>query len=449
MMRSSRWPAVLLLLGIGLPLGQSQSSGKSFDHLPASDRQLISVKVSGTKRYSDEAVIAASGLQMGTTVVEDDFKKAARRLGDLGVFADIAYSYSYSSAGTKLALQVTDADKFVPVRFEDFVWFSDQELLQRIKERAPMFNGEVPLSGNLADRVSDVLQALLVENAIPGNVEYQRTGKANGPIDSIVYRISEVLIQIRNVEFTGADEAELPALKAAAQRVFETEYSRAALNALVEHQLLPVYYTRGYLKAGFGEPQPKVVKKSSANSDDGGPRNLTIVDVTFSVTPGRQYKIKALQWSGNKEFSTDVLRKMVRAQPGDVANTVRIGDNLKDIQKLYGSRGYVTASIKAGAEFDDADGTALILLDVKEGYEYHMGELEFRGLDNSLTAKLRNAWKLRPGDVFDSTYLSEYLPAAHKLLPSGLDWDVSSHVTANARDKTVDVDLIYSVKAPK
>jgi outer membrane protein assembly factor BamA len=448
MMRSSRWLAVLLLWGIGLPWGESQSSGKSFDHLPAADRQLLSVKVSGTKRYSDEAVIAASGLQMGTTVVEDDFKKAARRLGDLGVFTDITYSYSYSSAGTKLALQVTDVEKFVPVRFEDFVWFSDQELLQRIKERAPMFNGEVPFSGNLADRVSDVLQALLVENAIPGNVEYERVGKANGPIDSIVYHVSQVLIQIRNVEFTGAGEAELPALKAAAQRVFETEYSRGVLNALVEHQLLPVYYTRGYLKAAFGVPQPNVVKKPSANSDDGGPRNLTIVDVTFSVTPGVQYKIKALQWSGNKEFSTDVLQKMVRAQPGDVANTVRIGDNLKDIQKLYGSRGYVTASIKVDAEFDDA-GTALIHLNVKEGYEYHMGELEFRGLDNSLTAKLRNAWKLRPGDVFDSTYLSEYLPAAHKLLPSGLDWDVSPHVTANARDKTVDVDLIYSVKAPK
>jgi outer membrane protein assembly factor BamA len=447
MMRFSRLFAILLL-GISLALAQSQSSGKSFDRLPASDRQLISVKVSGTKRYSDDAVIAASGLQIGAPVVEDDFKKAGRRLGDLGVFTDIAYTYSYSSAGTKLALQVTDAQKFVPVRFEDFVWFSDQELLHRIKERAPMFNGEVPLSGNLADRVSDVLQALLVENAIPGNVEYERAGKANGPIDSIVYRVSEVLIQIRNVEFTGAGEAELPALKVAAQRVFDREYSRSVLSALVEHQLLLVYYTRGYLKATFGDPQPKVVKKPSADNED-GPRNLTVVDVTFPVTPGRQYKIKALQWSGNKVFSTDVLQKMVRAQPGDVANTVRIGDNLKDVQKLYGSRGYVTASIKADAEFDDAASTALIHLDVKEGYEYHMGELEFRGLDNSLTAKLRNAWKLRPGDVYDATYLSEYLPAAHKLLPSGLDWDVSSHVTANVRDQTVDVDLIYSVKAPK
>ena len=446
MTRSCRWLPVLLLMGIGL--AQSQSSGKSFDHLPASDRQLISVTVSGTKRYSDNDIVAASGLQLGTTVVEDDLKKAARRLGDLGVFTDVAYNYSYSSAGTKLVLQVTDVEKFVPVRFEDFVWFSDAELLQRIKERAPMFNGELPLSGNLSDRVSDVLQALLVENAIPGNVEYERAGKSNGPVDSVVYRVSEVLIQIRNVEFSGANEAELPALKDAAKRVFDREYSRSVLSALVEHQLLPVYYARGFLKAAFGEPQPKVVKKPGADSED-GPRNLTIVDVTFPVTPGRSYKIKALEWSGNQVLTTDVLRKMVRAQPGDAANLVRIGDNLKEIQTLYGSRGYVTAAIKPETELDDADGTTVIRLNVKEGFEYHMGELEFRGLDNSLTAKLRNAWKIRPGEVYDATYLSQYLPAARKLLPSGLDWDVSSHVTANVRDKTVDVDLIYSVKAPK
>ncbi len=153
----SRLLALLFLAGLAPSLAQPQNSGKPLAQLPASVRQLISVKVEGSKRYSEEAVVASSGLQLGTPVSEDDFKKAARRLGDLGVFTDIGYKYSYSSAGTKLVLQVTDAAKFVPVRFEDFVWFSDEELMQRIKERAPMFNGEVPLSGNLADRVSDVL----------------------------------------------------------------------------------------------------------------------------------------------------------------------------------------------------------------------------------------------------------------------------------------------------
>jgi hypothetical protein len=76
-----------------------------------------------------------------------------------------------------------------------------------------------------------------------------------------------------------------------------------------------------------------------------------------------------------------------------------------------------------------------------------MGDLEFRGIDNSLTARLRAVWKLRPGDVYDATYLKQFLPAARKLLPPTLDWDVDPHVTAITRDKTVDVDLQYTAKA--
>lgn len=446
---TSRYLHLLLLPAFCVPgMAQTASSQKPLAQMPASARQLIAIRVSGSKRFPEEAIAAATGLQMGAPVNDDDFKKAARRLGDMGVFTDIAYSFSYSSAGTKLELRVTDAEKFLPARFEDFVWFSDAELRQRVKHHAPLFDGELPLYGRLADEVSDVLQAMLVENSIPGHVEYLRTGKPDGPIESINYRVNDVLIQVRNIEFTGAAAADVPALEAAGRRLPDHEYSRTRLNLLVQRQLLPVYYARGYLKAQFGEPQPKVVKQPAAETED-GPRNQTVVDVTFAVTPGRQYKLKRLEWSGNHQFPTDTLQKMVRAEPDQPANTIRVADNLKDVQKLYGSRGFITATIKLEAEFDDDAGTVAFRLDVSEGYVYHMGELEFRGLDNSLTAKLRNAWKIRPGEVYNSTYLSEYLPAANHLLPPALDWDVAPHVTANVRDKTVDVDLIYSVRAPK
>ena len=437
----------IVLAGFCLP-GVGQGAQKPLAQMPASARQLIAIKVTGSKRFKEEAIAAATGLQMGSAVNDDDFKKAARRLGDMGVFTEIAYTYSYSSAGTKLELHVTDAAKFIPARFEDFVWFSDAELRERIQQHSPLFDGDLPLSGRLEDEVSDVLQAMLVENSIPGHVEYLRAGKPDGPVESINYHVTDVLIRVRNLEFQGAAAAEVPALEAAGQRLPDHEYSRTRLNLLVQHRLLPVYYARGYLKAEFGEPQPKVVKQPAIENDD-GPRNQTVVDVTFAVKPGQQYKLKSLVWSGNREFPTETLQKMVRAEPGQPANMIRLADNLKDVQEVYGSRGFITATIKPDAEFDDAAGTVVIHLDVKEGYVYHMGELEFRGLDNSLMAKLRSAWKIRPGDVYDSTYLSEYLPAAQKLLPPALDWEVTPHVTANVRDKSVDVDLIYSVKAPK
>ena len=156
---------------------------------------------------------------------------------------------------------------------------------RRIKEHAPLFEGELPIFGRMADEVSDVLQAMLVENSIPGHVEYQRTGTADGPVESINYHVTDVLIQVRNIEFTGAATADLPALEEAGRRLSDREYSRSRLNSFAQRQLLPVYFSRGYLKAEFGEPQPKVVKQPATENED-GPRNQTFVDVTFAVTPG-------------------------------------------------------------------------------------------------------------------------------------------------------------------
>jgi len=441
---------LLLLLVSALSavgLGQASSPQKPIAQMPASARQLIAIKVTGSKRFAEDAIAATTGLQLNTAVGEDDFKKAARRLGDTGAFSDIAYSYTYTVAGTKLELHVTDADKFVPALFEDFVWFSDAQILSRLKQHVPLFAGELPLSGRMADEVSDVLQAMLVENAIPGHVNYVRNGKPDGPVESIQYAVSDVLIRVRNLEFTGVAEANLPALQADAQAFTGREYSRTHLDTFVQKQLLPVYYARGHLKASCGEPQPKVIKQPGAENDE-GPRNQTVVDVTFAVTPGEQYKLQSLDWSGNHEFPADTLQKMVRADLGKPANTVRLAENLREVKILYGSRGFITASIGVHAEFDDVAATVAIRLEVMEGPVYHMGELQFRGLDNSLTAKLRDAWKIRQGDVYDSTYLDAYLTESHKLLPTRLDWEVSPHATANVRDKTVDVDIIYSVKAP-
>ena len=443
----SRW---LLLTAVLVAAGPdvAQSSQKSLDKMPASARQLVSIKVTGSKRFPETDIAAATGLQIGQPVTEDDFKRASRNLADTGAFTDIQFSYSYSSAGTKVEFQVTDGEKFVPSHFLDFVWFTPEEMRKRIREHVPMFEGELPLAGHMADEVSDVLQAMLVENAIPGHVDFVRSGKKDGPVESIDFKVSEVLIRIRDIKFTGAGEAELPALESAGRQLSNREYSRARLDQFVQRQLLPVYYSRGYLKAAFGNPQPEPVKEAGAEPED-GPRNQSIVDVTFAITPGEQYKLKDLAWSGNKEFPTDTLQKMVRAEPGKPANTIRIGEDLKSVQTLYASHGFLKAMIAPKAQFDDAAGTVSIVLEVKEDAVYHMGDLEFRGLDNSLTAKLRNIWKLRPGDVYDATYLSDYLAEAHKLLPANLDWEVSSHVTANIREKTVDVDLIYSAKAPK
>lgn len=417
--------------------------------MPPSAYKLIDVKVTGSKRFTPEEVAAASGLPIGTIAHEVDFKKAARQLGETGAFGSVAYTFSYSSAGTKLVFQVTDADKFVPARFMDFVWFTDDDLRHKIEQRVPLFKGELPTSGRLPEEVSDVLQAVLVENAIPGHVEYVRTtGGKNEQLESYDYGVSGISIRVRQVEFPGAGPSELPLFRAAAEKLSDREYSRVFMNNFIDRALLPIYHEHGYLKATCAPPQPKVVKPVAPDENDNRMKP-TFVDVTFPVTSGIQYKLTRWEWSGNKEIPADTLQPLLHVNAGQTADTIQLENDLRAIQELYGSRGYVTATIKANAEFDDAAGTVAYHLAVTEGPVYRMGELQFRGIDNNLTARLRAAWKLRPGDVYDVTYLKQFLPEARRLLPASLDWEVTPHVTPLSRDKTVDVDLQYTAKAPQ
>src|ERR1700731_1380564 len=94
--------ASLLITLLCFPAAAQTQPGNATRSLPATAYKRIAVKVTGRKGFTSEEGAAASGLPVGTIAHEEDFKKAARQLGESGAFSDIAFTYSYSSAGTKL-----------------------------------------------------------------------------------------------------------------------------------------------------------------------------------------------------------------------------------------------------------------------------------------------------------------------------------------------------------
>ena len=101
--------ALCLSLLFSTAAGQKQStSGKAS---AAAAYKLIALKVTGTARYTDKEILAASGLQMGQNAADGDFKEAVQRLGDSGLFSNVVYSYSSSDTGVRLELQLADADQ--------------------------------------------------------------------------------------------------------------------------------------------------------------------------------------------------------------------------------------------------------------------------------------------------------------------------------------------------
>jgi len=435
----------VLCLSLLLSAAAAQKQSTSGKASSAGPFKLIALKVTGTARYTDKEILAASGLQMGQNAADGDFKEAVQRLGESGLFSNVVYSYSSSGTGVRLELQLADADKskLVPAHFENFVWFTDDELRTALQSRVPLFKQVLPVAGNLSDRVSEALQIILTEKQIPGRVDYLRNAEeSSGALNAIVYRVEEVSIRIRSVEFPGASPEQTALLTTAARRLTGAEYARSSLAAVAKFDLLPVYLQRGYLKAAIGPSDARVVSQPPAAAD-GQDRAELQVDAIVPVTPGRIYSTSSVDWKGNAAIASAEVAPLLHLPPGQPADAVRLLRDLENVGKLYRSRGYMTVQIKPDAQLDDEKSTVHYDLNIVEGDLYKMGELEILGLDTQAKARMQAAWHLREGQPYNADYPKKFVDDTGQLLPRAVRWAVSIHETLDAKDKTVDVEIRF------
>jgi len=418
----------ITLLGQKKPAPRKASASKSNNTW-----KLVAINVNGTERYTAEEILATCGLQIGKPANEEDLKKATDQLGQTGLFSNASYSYTYSSEGVKLTLELADNNQLVPARFDNFVWLTDRELLDQLKERVPLFKGLLPTDGDMADEVSNALQAVLIEHKVQGRADYIRQGADNNGVSAFLYSIGAHNIVIQNVRFTGAGPDEIPLLQNAAKRLSGTEYAHSTIRNEDRLGFLPIYLQRGYLKAGFDESQVKVVRETE---------NETVVDVVIAVTPGQQYRFTDMTWTGNSAFTEPQLQGLIQLKSGQPADAVLLDKDLREIAKLYGTKGYMAPQITPRPVMDDSASTVHYDIEVQEGDIYKMGELELRGIDERTKKKLIFDWKLEEGQLYDSGYVTRFLSESKKDLPTDLKWDTTVHEALND-DKTVDVTLAY------
>lgn len=408
--------------------------------------RLTALKVTGTARYSDREILAASGLQIGQNAADGDFREAAQRLGDSGLFSDVVYSYSSSGAGVRVEMQLADAEqsKLVPAHFENFVGFTDDELRTALRSRVPLFKQLLPIAGNLPDQISEALQAILTEKQFPGRVNYLRESRdeSGGPLSAIAYRIEEVSIRIRSIEFPGASPEQTALLATAARRLTGAEYGRAALATVAKFDLLPVYLQRGYLKATFSPSDARVVPQPPPAADAPGPAELQ-VDVILPVQTGKMYSTSSVDWKGSSAIKIGELAPLLHLSTGQPADAVRLLRDIETVGKLYRSRGYMTVQIKSDTQFDEEKNTVHYDLNIVEGDLYKMGDLEILGLDTQATARMQGAWTLREGQPYNADYPEKFRDDTGQLLPRGVRWVISIHETLEAKDKTVDVEVHF------
>jgi outer membrane protein assembly factor BamA len=130
-------------------------------------------------------------------------------------------------------------------------------------------------------------------------------------------------------------------------------------------------------------------------------------------------------------------------EPGQPADAVQFGKDADSIKALYGSRGYMDASVQTTPELDNASHTVAYRLIIHEGEIFKMGELEILGVDPRTKDRLQNNWTLLSGDTYNSAYTRRFVSQALKDVLTTGEWTSDIQETVDRKDKTVDVTLRF------
>src|SRR4029078_13120900 len=104
---------------------------------PAPSSVIGEIHFSGS-RYSDPLLTATSGLKPGDSVTQEQLQAVANHFADLGAFNKADYKYQTRNGKLILQFELDDAP-VVPVSFDNFPWFTDEELVQAVRDAVPLF----------------------------------------------------------------------------------------------------------------------------------------------------------------------------------------------------------------------------------------------------------------------------------------------------------------------
>lgn len=364
------------------------------------------VHASGSHRYSDAQIAATAGLKPGDPVNRDKLQNIADQLSQLGVFSRVNFRFTAKNNRAIVNFELEDAP-LVPVMFENFPWFSDQEISNEIRSAVPLFDGVAPRGGTLLDEITAALKAKLASRGITANVEHTLLAEPSTDGEIMQFRQDGPSFTVSSITFGDSAAQNSEKLRDRVSDLIGKKFSRFAIELFENEQVRPIYFSSGQIRVKFGPP----VVHLNADSNQNTPSS---VDIQIPTEPGATYHVSGTTWTGNKAIDEAELEKLVVIKPGDLGDGMRLASGWEQVELEYGHRGYLDAKVTPVPDFNDANGTVRYDVRIVEGPQYHMGQLVVTGLSVDAERALRNAWTLAPGQVFDKTYIDSLLAKLEK-----------------------------------
>ncbi len=397
--------------------------------------KLESIKITGSVKYRSEQIAPATGLSPGTTITKYDLQRGADRLAQIGLFASVQYRFASEDTGVRAEYHVTDAPA-VSVWFDNFPWFTDDELTAALKRAVPLFDGSAPDHGSLLEELSDALESLLATRGVHSSVSHALVRAPVTDAQVQQFHVEHAAVNIAGVEFSDPLAQGDRGVQLRLSDVVGQPFSRTLVELFEFEQVRPVYLSHAFLRVRFGAPTVRI-------TGSGGDARVTVV---APIEPGAAFGWGGVTWSGNSVASSAELNGLIALRPGDPADGMKMEKMWDAVRDEYTRRGYLDINLAATPQFDDAAKRVTYAVAIAEGPLYHMGKLVLTGLSIEGERRIRAAWGIAEGAAFNKDIYEQFAATGIKQAFTGLPFHyekVGRFLQQDPAKGTVDVLLDF------
>jgi outer membrane protein assembly factor BamA len=361
----------------------------------------------GAPEYSDQELLAAAGLRTGATLSVADMNGHFKQLMDTGMFDNVLYKFD----GVDLIFQLTPATLLYTARFENLPLAPDADIAAQLHARLPLYHGKVPSQGGMLDGVQHALEEVLAAQGIKATVGVTPFNLPGAKaVSAMSFAIDSPPVLVGAIELKGVSPEMQAKAKAIADHATGDKFDAENSGHNLEDALQSFYVDNGYAAA-----------KVSATRAGAAVVTGDAIDVPFQarVEEGKVYKLGSVRLSSNDVVGQAEVDKAVLTFSKNFA-VVR-GLTLRNIwafvSSRYKSKGYLDCTLTPHPEFDDAAGVVNYTVDIVPGPVYHLAFIKFDNVSDDLRKLLMRNWQMLPGDVFDASYVGNFIINAQKADP--------------------------------
>ena len=157
-----------------------------------------------------------------------------------------------------------------------------------------------------------------------------------------------------------------------------------------------------------------------------------------------QYRLGKINFVGVKLFRTPetLMRPLFGMSAGDVFSTEKLQKGFKNLEKLYGSFGYIDAVPEPDFDPHEAEGKMDLTINVDEGKQFFVRRIDFSGNNTTRDKVIRREIMIDEGDIYNTRLWELSILRLNQLgYFEALKADEAATITRDTKNDTVDITL--------